>query len=101
MQRAVACFLVPYATLMSVCCDAEALTPFLLGKEEETWRMVIEADEDLLTDIHSASYEMADLRSLMPELPVEQLAVAGHAVALNQWHKVCSPLATSCIAQIG
>ena len=70
------------------CCAAEPITPFLLGKEESTWRMVIEAPEDLLHDIESSSHEFADLRSLMPELPTEELAVAGHAVALSQWHKV-------------
>ena len=60
----------------------------LLGKEESTWRMSIEAPKALLDDIESSSYELADLRSLMPELTTEELAVAGHAVALSNWHQV-------------
>lgn len=52
--------------------------------------MVVEASEELLKEIASSSYEMADLRSLMPDLSTEELAVAGHAVALNHWHKVCA-----------
>ncbi len=50
--------------------------------------MSIEAPEALLDDIGSSSYELADLRSLMPELSIEELAVAGHAVALSNWHRV-------------
>lgn len=54
------------------------------------WRMSVEAPEDLLDKIGQASgsYELADLRSLMPELSTEELAVAGHAVALSNWHQV-------------
>ena len=60
----------------------------LLGKEENVWRMSIDAPEALLGDIGSSDYELADLRSLMPELSIEELAVAGHAVALSTWHRV-------------
>ncbi|CAL5218535.1 g224 [Coccomyxa viridis] len=63
------------------------LTPLLLGKEDSVWRMSIEAPEALLDDIGSSNYELADLRSLMPELSMEELAVAGHAVALSNWHR--------------
>ena len=35
------------------------------------------------------SAQVAELRSLMPELDATDLAVAGHAVALSQWHVVC------------
>ena len=34
------------------------------------------------------SLQMAELRTLMPELDATELAVAGHAVALSQWHVV-------------
>lgn len=50
--------------------------------------MSIEAPEALLDDIGSSNYKLADLRSLMPELSMEELAVAGHAVALSNWHRV-------------
>ena len=50
--------------------------------------MVLEADERLLSSMDSSAYELVDLRSLMPILPTEELAVAGHAVALSNWHKV-------------
>ena len=71
-------------------CAAGVLTPLLLGKEESVWRMSVEAPEDLLDQLgqNSSSYELADLRSLMPELSTEELAVAGHAVALSNWHQV-------------
>ena len=69
-------------------CAAGALSPYLLGKEESTWRMVLEADEKLLSSMQSSTHELVDLRSLMPVLPMEELAVAGHAVALSNWHKV-------------
>ena len=32
--------------------------------------------------------QVAELRTLMPELDATELAVAGHAVALSQWHVV-------------
>ena len=69
---------------------AGGLTPLLLGKEESVWRMSVEAPEELLDKLgqDSSSYELADLRSLMPELSTEELAVAGHAVALSNWHRV-------------
>ena len=82
------------------CCAAEALSPYLLGKEESTWRMVLEADEKLLSSMESSAHELVDLRSLMPVLPMEELAVAGHAVALSNWHKVhmaIRPLSTTCM----
>ena len=50
--------------------------------------MVLEADEKLLSSMESSAHELVDLRSLMPVLPMEELAVAGHAVALSNWHKV-------------
>ena len=50
--------------------------------------MVLEADEELLSSMESSAHELVDLRSLMPVLPMEELAVAGHAVALSNWHKV-------------
>lgn len=34
------------------------------------------------------SLQVAELRTLMPELDATELAVAGHAVALSQWHVV-------------
>ncbi|CAK0736539.1 hypothetical protein CVIRNUC_000762 [Coccomyxa viridis] len=67
--------------------QSEALSPYLLGKEDSTWRMVLEADEKLLSSMESSAHELVDLRSLMPVLPMEELAVAGHAVALSNWHK--------------
>ena len=69
---------------------AGVLTPLLLGKEESVWRMSVEAPVELLDKLgqDSSGYELADLRSLMPELSTEELAVAGHAVALSNWHQV-------------
>ena len=40
----------------------------------------------------AAGLEFRELRGLMSELPMEELAVAGHAVALSQWHAVRSLL---------
>ena len=37
------------------------------------------------------SLQVAELRTLMPELDATGLAVAGHAVALSQWHVVRPP----------
>ena len=85
-------------------CAAGLLTPLLLGKEDNIWRMSVEAPEDLLDKIGqaSSSYDLADLRSLMPELSTEELAVAGHAVALSNWHQVLhlttsAPASKTCI----
>ena len=46
-------------------------------------------DADTLPEFLSDDYpEAIDLRTLMSVLPPDELAIAGHAAALSQWHKV-------------
>lgn len=42
------------------------------------------------------SVRLQDLRSLMPLLPPGDLAIAGHAMALSQWHQVCGVRGSGC-----
>ena len=72
---------------------AAHLPVYLLGKEGPTWKLAVDVDADRLKEFLSAKYPQAqDLRALMPVLPVAELAIAGHATALSQWHKVISSL---------
>ena len=92
------------------------LSPFLLGRTAEgVWRLAVGAAEVSGLEEHLAKrgeclpactrsrsrgrpphltawlppgLRLQELRELMPTLPVEDLAVAGHAVALSQWHQV-------------
>ena len=90
------------------------LSPFLLGRTKDgVWRLGLGASEVSGLEDHLAgrgklvpcmpfagSQDLNDftllvglrfqeIRELMPLLPAEDLAVAGHAVALSQWHQVC------------
>ena len=40
-------------------------------------------------DSASEGFAFQNLRSLLPLLPTEELAIAGQATALLQWHAVC------------
>ncbi|KAK9835976.1 hypothetical protein WJX81_003158 [Elliptochloris bilobata] len=64
--------------------------PYLLGQDAASvLRLVLDASDagDALAErLASAGLQVADLRALMPQLEATELAVAGHAVALSQWH---------------
>lgn len=74
--------------------DEEDLTPYLLGQGQDTkeWKFALSLNGDQLNPFTAGqNVELVDLRSLMADLPVGDLAVAGHAVALSQWHQVHIP----------
>ena len=72
------------------CLCAAHLPAYLLGKDGPTWKLAVDVDADTLEEFLAEDYpEAQDLRALMPELPVAELAIAGHATALSQWHKAC------------
>lgn len=72
------------------CCAAH-LPAYLLGKDGAAWKLAVDVDADTLQEFLADDYpEAQDLRALMPDLPVAELAIAGHATALSQWHKVPS-----------
>ena len=71
--------------------DEKDLNPYLLGQEQDTkeWKFVLSLSGDQLNPFTAGhDVEVVDLRSLMADLSVGDLAVAGHAVALGQWHQV-------------
>lgn len=73
-------------------CEGDVdLAPCLLGQGQDNkkWVWVLNASGDQLLEFTPGrDLDFVDLRSLMADLPVEDLAVAGHAVALSQWHQV-------------
>lgn len=67
------------------------ISPYLLGQGLDTnnWKWVLAPSGDQLEEFKAGrDLDFVDLRSLMAELSVEDLAVTGHAVALAQWHQV-------------
>ncbi|KAK9805210.1 hypothetical protein WJX72_006176 [[Myrmecia] bisecta] len=63
------------------------LHPVLLGEEQGgrcKYALDVSSSEPL---VDSGLGSFKELRSLMPLLPPEELAVAGHAVSITQWHK--------------
>jgi hypothetical protein len=71
------------------CTTAVQLPAYLLGRDGGHWKLAVDVDADTLPEFLSDDYpEALDLRSLMSELPPDQLAIAGHAAALSQWHTV-------------
>ena len=73
-------------------CEGDVdLAPCLLGQGQDNkkWVWVLHASGNQLLEFTSGrDLDFVDLRSLMADLPAEHLAVAGHAVALSQWHQV-------------
>ncbi|BDA44335.1 Peroxisomal NADH pyrophosphatase NUDT12 [Coccomyxa sp. Obi] len=70
--------------------DERDLNPYLLGQGQDTkeWKYVLSLNGDQLNPFTAGQdVELVDLRSLMADLSVGDLAVAGHAVALSQWHQ--------------
>lgn len=75
-----------------MCADEKDLNPYLLGQEQDTkeWKFVLSLSGDQLNPFAAGQdVELVDLRTLMADLSVGDLAIAGHAVALSQWHQVC------------
>ncbi|KFM25303.1 Nudix hydrolase 19, chloroplastic [Auxenochlorella protothecoides] len=57
---------------------------YTLGLDREAWHFAV--DVSSLGPEAPALPRLAEVRSLMPLLPTDQLAIAGQAVALAQWH---------------
>jgi NADH pyrophosphatase NudC (nudix superfamily) len=76
--------------------DGDALSPYLLGLDGNHWKFALNPSGHQLEEFTAGrGLELVDLRVLMAELPTEELAIAGQAVALSQWHLVLYFLVTS------
>lgn len=63
---------------------------YYLGRNVSTGQYSLVADISRLplAELRELELEMKELRALLPLLERGQLATAGHAVALSQWHQV-------------
>ena len=78
--------------MLPLCACSCLLPAYLLGRDGGHWKLAVDVDADTLPEFLSEGYpEALDLRTLMSELPADQLAIAGHAAALSQWHTARNP----------
>lgn len=80
-----------------MCADEKDITPYLLGQEQDTreWKFVLNLSGEQLNPFTAGQdLELVDLRSLMADLSVGDLAIAGHAVVKKRtsFSEHCDPV---------